>query len=827
MQRRHLLTFIVLFSFFAIPKAKASHCAGGELIYRPLTDSTYLFTFKFYRDCTGAQEPFSATLCAINPCKGTTSNHTLTKITTLPDGRANGSQVANGCPGFKNKCEDISSAIPGYREWWYTGTVKITDSCTNWSFSVSVNARNPSNNINGGDLVVIAELDNKNAPGNTSPYFTVKPVPFVCINSPYKFNNGVVDPDGDSLDFQLQIPIVRTQCSPPRSNISASLATKAPPLGLPGNPFQTNNSFQLNQNNGNLSFTPTELGPQTVSFIAREYRNGKLIGSVVRDVQIQVLNCTTPPIDLTLDTASIMNGILNKENIEACYANNLNFCFDIKSTTQGTILTATDNHGISIPGANITYSNTATDSVRACVTWAPTIQDTGLNVLTITVKDSTCKSPGIAVTQTFTIPIKVNAYAPPPVVISPIVYCKDETADPLTATGKNLLWYTASTGGSGSSTPPVPNTNSIGQTIYYVSHIPNGCTSARVPLQVDVTNGPVVNVVAASDTVCQYADLLFYNNATNINAYLRSWDVDSGRIVGGATTDSIIADWTTTGLKTVTLTIGSAACSISRSVDIYVKPSPVAFFEMPNDACVGQEVTLKPYKVDSVYYYWSVDGQTVYDTNYVPQYKFTWNTTGEKRIKLTVTGWNGCTAPPFDTLIDIHSYPDASITGPDFNDICYGSEFELSVQEGHRFKYEWTPALSFISYNKNKAIAKAEKTGYLYSKVSNFWGCASVDSFYIDAGPCCDVLMPDAFTPDQDGINDTYRPLKANNHTIISFTIYNRWGKQVYKSRDISRGWNGYYNGEPQDLGTYYYLLEYLCDGNEEKTKKGNFTLIR
>lgn len=753
----------------------------------------------------------------------------MEKIAILPDGRPNGSEVANGCPGFKSKCEDVNSSIPGYREWWYVDTVVLTDKCANWSFSVSISARNPSSNINGGNLVIIATLNNLDFTKNSSPFFTVKPVPFVCINSPYTFNNGVVDPDGDSLDFRMQIPINAASCSYPPNYSAANFSFKAPPLGLPNNPFQTNNSFSLNSNNGNLSFNPTELGPQTVSFVASEYRDGKLIGSVVRDVQVQVLNCTTPPINMVLDTMSIVNGIIKNENIEACYAQQLDFCFDLKSPTSGTILAVSDNHGISIPAANLSYTNTATDSVRACFSWTPTIQDTGLNVLTITVKDSTCKAPGIAVSQTFTIPVKINSYAPPPVVISPIVYCKDESAKTLTATGTNLIWYTTPTGGSGSPIPPLPNTNSLGSTTYYVSHVPNGCTSAREPIKVDVVSGPNINIVAASDTICQYADLLIYNNAVNQNSYLRSWDVDSGRIVSGIATDSIMADWSSTGSKTIKLTIASAACSVSKSIDVYVKPSPVSYFEIPNNACLNEEVEMLPYKVDSAYYYWSIKEQTIYDTTYLPRYKFKWTTPGEKRLTLQVIGWNGCSSLPYDTVIDVHSFPDATITGPNFNDICYGVEFELTVNEGNRYKYEWLPALSFVDYRNNKATARAEQTGFVYSKVSNFWGCTSVDSFYVDASPCCDVIMPDAFTPNGDGRNDLYRPLKAQHHTIVSFKILNRWGQTIYETRDITRGWDGRFNGVPQDLGTYYYIVEYLCNGNanEEQTKNGNFTLIR
>ena len=101
--------------------------------------------------------------------------------------------------------------------------------------------------------------------------------------------------------------------------------------------------------------------------------------------------------------------------------------------------------------------------------------------------------------------ILVNITAPPsaPGVISSVTYCQGATATALTATGQNLLWYTASTGGTGSSTAPTPNTSTAGSITYYVSQTV-GCESPRSSIVVNVNatpSAPTVNI--QSYTVCQ------------------------------------------------------------------------------------------------------------------------------------------------------------------------------------------------------------------------------------------------------------------------------------------------------------------------------------
>ena len=88
-----------------------------------------------------------------------------------------------------------------------------------------------------------------------------------------------------------------------------------------------------------------------------------------------------------------------------------------------------------------------------------------------------------------------------PTVTSPVNYCQNATANALTATGTNLLWYTAPTGGTGSSTAPTPSTASTGSVSYYVSQTV-GCESPRATITVNVTSNPGTSVTGQSNVSC-------------------------------------------------------------------------------------------------------------------------------------------------------------------------------------------------------------------------------------------------------------------------------------------------------------------------------------
>ncbi len=432
-----LLVLITILSFTLKPNlAKADHCAGGEVLYQWVSDSTYRFFFKFYRDCTGIDAYATQPLCGFNSCTGTTVTTTMSQWGGLiPPGVPNGSDVATGCSLYPTKCQSTASTIPGYQEFWYSGIVTLPERCNFWTFSVSVSARNVSANINGGNLYLETTFDNTDPANdsNSSPYFSIKPVPYCCINQAYSFNNGAVDPNSDSLVTEIMAPQTGGGC--PSTPTQLAWKGGSPPYSIPTNPIQTNNTFTTNANTGQLSFIPGAIGNPTLTVRVKEYRNGKLLGSIMRDVQVQIMQCTSQTIDVKPKPPS--NGGSVDSFVRGCVDAPLNFCYDITCLDTTGILKVEDNHAASLPLATITYTNQGTDSVRGCLSWTPTIRDTGRRDIIVTVKDSTCRPPGIMVYSSYVIPIYIWA---PTVGFRDTIICPGGPAYLTVKGGRDFVW---------------------------------------------------------------------------------------------------------------------------------------------------------------------------------------------------------------------------------------------------------------------------------------------------------------------------------------------------------------------------------------------------
>lgn len=216
-------------------------------------------------------------------------------------------------------------------------------------------------------------------------------------------------------------------------------------------------------------------------------------------------------------------------------------------------------------GTNLLWYTTATGGIGS--TTAPTPSTNIPGTITYYVSQTLaneCESPRVPVTVT------VNALPSPPGVISPVQLCKGQTAQPLTATGSNLLWYTTATGGTGSATAPTPSTQNIGTTKYYVSQTINNCESKRDSIEVIVSEIPPSPTVGSPVQYCQNqnadqltatgTNLLWYTTAT-----------------GGTGTSIAPVPSTSTPGKTVYYVSQSNYCGESErasiEVDIFAGPS--------------------------------------------------------------------------------------------------------------------------------------------------------------------------------------------------------------------------------------------------------------
>ncbi len=107
-----------------------------------------------------------------------------------------------------------------------------------------------------------------------------------------------------------------------------------------------------------------------------------------------------------------------------------------------------------------------------------------------------------------------------------------------------------------------------------------------------------------------------------------------------------------------------------------------------------------------------------------------------------------------------------------------------------------------------------------YSVIVGNPGCEVSDTGYISL---CNgrIFMPNAFTPNKDGINETFKPITSDVSVEFHMTIFDRWGQMIFETYDIHEGWDGYLNGELCPVGNYIWRIDYQGQGTVSPGKKG------
>lgn len=131
--------------------------------------------------------------------------------------------------------------------------------------------------------------------------------------------------------------------------------------------------------------------------------------------------------------------------------------------------------------------------------------------------------------------------------------------------------------------------------------------------------------------------------------------------------------------------------------------------------------------------------------------------------------------------------------------------------------YEWN-----TGEQTNSIIASAPGT---YWVVSDLLCADPYDSVRITL--CNDIYLPNAFSPNGDGINDKLQLIIVDPSRLIAFQIYNRWGETVFDGNAASYEWDGMYNGTEQPMGVYAYYIRFKDDAGLESVMQGNVTLVK
>lgn len=102
------------------------------------------------------------------------------------------------------------------------------------------------------------------------------------------------------------------------------------------------------------------------------------------------------------------------------------------------------------------------------------------------------------------------------------------------------------------------------------------------------------------------------------------------------------------------------------------------------------------------------------------------------------------------------------------------------------------------------------------------------DTIFVDVEMCPPTLdMANVFTPNNDGVNDLFRPVTFSRLQNATMRIFDRWGNLLYESKDMNAGWSGTHNGEQCPEGVYYWTVTYRGLNQKSARMAGNLTLLR
>ena len=142
--------------------------------------------------------------------------------------------------------------------------------------------------------------------------------------------------------------------------------------------------------------------------------------------------------------------------------------------------------------------------------------------------------------------------------------------------------------------------------------------------------------------------------------------------------------------------------------------------------------------------------------------------------------------------------------------------------------FSWSPVSGLSDSTSLRPVAMPLETITYLLTTTDEHGCVNRDSVQIVVTNVFEFLIPNAFSPNDDGVNDVFRVISSLGiRDLLAFRIYDRWGNKIFETGDINEGWDGFYNRRPAALGVYVYYIQAITFLDEEFVHKGNVTLIR
>jgi gliding motility-associated-like protein len=351
-------------------------------------------------------------------------------------------------------------------------------------------------------------------------------------------------------------------------------------------------------------------------------------------------------------------------------------------------------------------------------------------------------------------------------------------------------------------------------TMYYADMDADGCTnrdSVLVRVVDRVTLLPMADTVICSNDTIQLR--------INSDGLRYTW-TPASQVLEPTFPSPFVITPTTTNYE-VQAVIGG--CSATARVNVRTVPYPMAYAGLDTLICYDTRAVLQGI-TDGSSSQWSpassLTSASALSTVAAPSVS--------THYVFTAYDTKGCPKPGSDSIyVRVLPDIDASVTAD--TSIIIGQPLQMSASEG--YSYHWSPANYLSGKDISNPIATITEPfdNFRYKiKIANEAGCA--DSAFMNIKVFAtrpSVFVPTAFTPNNDGRNDVLRPIAAGMQRIEHFNIYNRWGQLIFSTRQNGHGWDGNINGQPQATNTYIWMVKAIDYTGSSYFQKGTVTLIR
>ncbi len=333
-----------------------------------------------------------------------------------------------------------------------------------------------------------------------------------------------------------------------------------------------------------------------------------------------------------------------------------------------------------------------------------------------------------------------------------------------------------------------------------------GCDDADT-INLSVNPTPVVAINPQDPFVC-------YGNsvALTVNGALsyvwspaNTLSADTGRIV-----------YATPPTNTTYTVVGSdnIGCTGRDGVMVEVKPKPDVTVTVADPVICEYESTTMTAQGAIAYEWWPSYGlNNIYTPTVIA------NPPYSTHYILTGTAANGCTDTT-NVFLQVHPRPIVDLGVDQY--LCPGWVIYLDAGPAlDSNKYVWQDG-------SDRQFFSATEPGIYFVTVINE-GCWSSDT--IEFNSCTEIWIPNAFSPNEDGINEVFKAVSSTELAEYKLYIYTRWGELIFTSDNIEIGWDGTFEGKMCPVGVYEYVVYFEGLGNvvieEENTKRGHVLLLR